>query len=1080
MPTAIGPASPATLTLTAVPGGVVNKPSFDFFDGALDLDDSGGTLTFDNTMFTMETGEYPPSPGTNRYSAWFTWTPTVTRSVRVHARNSPDAATAGMDVRVFTDTWASAAAAYGNSIQLRPQLSEDGSVYTGTDDAYWRAVAGTTYRIQVSATTPHDDNVIVWGTSPAPDNDEFASAYELANYAGTVYFTNLFTTSEPGDTAVGSYGALGRSLWYKWTAQAAGTTTFDTLDSGSVDTTLEVFTGLTLAGLTLVASNDNGSGAATVSFSAVVGTTYYIRLNARQDVASGGVLMWTGQATVASLRAPADARVRVAIYEPDGVTLIAYLPRRRAVKWQNELNAPGTASFEMHLDDEILDEHPTLLNPFNIVKYHLNGIGVKVWQIEDLNRVETSPGEAADRWVTVSGRGGMSLLETAIVYPEYGLTQLAGEDRHFDFSSRDGDWRNPTEWIKPIGYTWASDTTGKRGKPVGWPDPSAYWIWSTSPALTAPAGINWFRATINLTVATPVAMYIAVDDQYTLYVDGLIVRASDPNKSSWNSIATYKTTLTAGLHTIAIKAINWYRAGATSTNNPGAVLFSMFKTSDSGATLPVCLLRSDLTHWMVKGYGATPGWHSATILKQLIEEAKGRAVRALLPITYDFTNFVDSSGQPWGDVQDRIVKIGTSDLLSLATELIELAMDLDVSTDLVMRAWKHRGSDKSGIVRILPSRDVLQSAPTVRGAKVRNQAILKSSSGWLEIFATASKETWGRREVGLSVGNAGSANQLALVGAAAMSEISQPDRTIPLGYSSASGPQPFIDYDLGDVIAVPGEGGTMNAGRVMAVTGEEEDSIIKWDLDLYPQVPPDAIDTAVISTGTSFGDRSELYKHEVLSDSPWGYWRLTETGGSTFLDSSGHGRRMYKSGTGASLAQVGPINKALAWTAGSTGYASPAGFPYKSGIVTLEAWILLTATPSGTTNIIGMAYPGPGGATHDKELYLTTDSKIHFRVFTGGASRVITYGSALSLNVWHHVVGSVGGSGMKLYVDGTKRSYSTTYKSSSTLSQYVYMRAGGAGFNGKAQLKLAEPAVYFQQLLDSRIASHFRAGSGLV
>lgn len=1073
------PANPAIITISAALDGGVNKPEFDFFSGALDLDDQGGTLDFSNTKFVMEPNEYPPAPSTNRYSAWFTWTPVVTGSVRVHTRNSPNSDTAGFDVRVFEDVWASAAAAYGNDIQLRPTRNQDGTAYSGLDDAYWHAIGGTTYRIQVSATTPYDDNVLVWGTSPAQDNDEFDAAYALPDYAGTVYFSNLYSTTEANDASVGTYGGLGRSLWYKWTATAAGTTTFDTTGSGAVDTTLEVFTGTTLAGLTLVASNDSGAGAAVVAFNATADTTYYVRLNARADIAVGGTLLWAGQSTPAVLRAPADARVRVSVYAPDAVTLIANVPRRRAVRWQDELNAPGSASFEIHLDDALLDEHPTLLDPFNIVKYYLNGIPIKAWQIEDLNRAETSAGEASDRWVTVSGRGALSLLETAIVYPEYGLTQLAGEDRHFDFSSKDGDWRNQTEWIRPVGYTWASDTGAKKGKPVGWPDASAYWIWATSPALTAVAGRCWFRATINLTVPTHVVMYIAADDAYTLYVDGTAVKASNATKTAWNIIGTYKTVLSSGVHTIAIAADNWYRASPTATGNPGALIFSMFKTDDAGAPTTINLLRSNLTQWLVKPYGATPGWHSASILKQLVEEAKSRAVRGVLPITYDFTNFVDSSGQAWGDVQDRIVKVGTTDLLSLATELIELAMDVDISPNLVMRAWKHRGSDKSGIVRVLPSRDVLAAAPTIRGSKVRNQTILKSSGGWLELHSTKSKETWGRREVGLSVGNAGSANQLGLVGTAAMQEISQPDRTIPLVYSSVSGPQPYIDYELGDVIAVPGEGGTMNAGRVMAITGEENESVIKWDLDLYPQVPPDAIDSVVIGQGDSFGNPSELYKSQVLSDSPWAYWRLGETSGGYWADASGHGRKLSHPGTGISLNQAGPISRAVAFSAGSTGYGSTSGYPYRSGIVTLEAWILLTATPTQVTAVLAMAYPGSGGATRDKELYLGTDRKLRFTVYSGGAYRTILWNTAITLNVWHHVVGSVGATGMKLYVDGVKRAASATYKTSRTSSLYVYTRAGGAGTNGRAQLKIAEPAVYFQQLLDSRIASHFRAGSGL-
>ncbi len=131
----------------------------------------------------------------------------------------------------------------------------------------------------------------------APANDAFANAAPLT--VGTLLLTdNIGATSEAGEpdvaaergancAAVASRPDCGSSVWFTFAPATAGTYVIDTCDSPTAfDTQLDVYLGGTPGGLSFVASNDDGAPSAarpcgassSVSFSALAGTTYRIRL----------------------------------------------------------------------------------------------------------------------------------------------------------------------------------------------------------------------------------------------------------------------------------------------------------------------------------------------------------------------------------------------------------------------------------------------------------------------------------------------------------------------------------------------------------------------------------------------------------------------------------------------------------------------------------------------------------------------------------------------------------------------------------------------------------------------------------
>ncbi|HVV02104.1 MAG TPA: lysyl oxidase family protein, partial [Verrucomicrobiae bacterium] len=112
-------------------------------------------------------------------------------------------------------------------------------------------------------------------------SDYFASCISLEGPSGTESDVNLNATKEPNEPDhAGNPG--GKSLWFCWTPTNNTQVTFDTIGS-TFDTLLAVYTGDSLSGLTLVASNDDIQGATNrqsqVAFTPVAGTTYHIAVD---------------------------------------------------------------------------------------------------------------------------------------------------------------------------------------------------------------------------------------------------------------------------------------------------------------------------------------------------------------------------------------------------------------------------------------------------------------------------------------------------------------------------------------------------------------------------------------------------------------------------------------------------------------------------------------------------------------------------------------------------------------------------------------------------------------------------------
>jgi hypothetical protein len=154
---------------------------------------------------------------------------------------------------------------------------------------------------QPSASAALTQQVNSTPTTTAPPNDYFANRITLSGSSVTTTGKNVKATREAGEpNHVGIRG--GRSVWWTWTAPAAGTVTIDTLGS-NFDTLLAVYTGSSVSALTVVKANDDAGGgtvASKLSFAATPGRQYQIAVDGYEGSVGSITLHVNLPATVAA------------------------------------------------------------------------------------------------------------------------------------------------------------------------------------------------------------------------------------------------------------------------------------------------------------------------------------------------------------------------------------------------------------------------------------------------------------------------------------------------------------------------------------------------------------------------------------------------------------------------------------------------------------------------------------------------------------------------------------------------------------------------------------------------------------
>lgn len=239
----------------------------------------------------------------------------------------------------------------------------------------------------------------------------------------------------------------------------------------------------------------------------------------------------------------------------------------------------------------------------------------------------------------------------------------------------------------------------------------------------------------------------------------------------------------------------------------------------------------------------------------------------------------------------------------------------------------------------------------------------------------------------------------------------------------------------------------------------------------------------VTTTAAGAAAPADNFGKTVFNQSPWAYYRLDDTFGSTARDAGPNAYTGTYSGT-VTKGQTGAVSGNTAVVPSPTvggGMASPK-LTAAPGAFSEGIWFKTSSTTGG--RLIGYSSAASGNSTsYDRMLFLQADGKLVFGVDNGSQQKVVSPAS-YNDNQWHYAVATQSPTaGMSLYVDGV--SVATNAAVTGGANFLGYWRVGtDLVWSGASTPTLSgtldEASVFTRALTAEEVAAQYSAGSGTV
>lgn len=438
--------------------------------------------------------------------------------------------------------------------------------------------------------------------------------------------------------------------------------------------------------------------------------------------------------------------------------------------------------------------------------------------------------------------------QDAVLYPEGNkLAQMSFNDRYFGFQSTiykhsaDPDYT----WGTPSDSTGQQDSTSgdRAGNPDGWPPElgNAYWI-------TRPSGTGTDKAR-HLFIADCVVpsncyltVYFSSDESASVYFGGSLLFQTSHSEDGYQTVDTWSAWVTKGTYRVAIDKTSLISRGGDGVD---PVLLGVASNNDNGSVNSV-LLKTNSTNWVSYAMdpvtGITPSLTPGEILTQLHKEAKARGVTTWTGLTPTWTKTQGSDGKAWQHREERTWRIAYDHYLDMLEGLGDLGVDIEITPSLTFNAYADRGTDRidSVVIQALTS-----SAASITESGVGVEAtvlLVETQDGWVpELKNTQSLAANGRRETGLSLGNAPSIAQGRKLGQRVLDEkLARKHTEQTVEFYAVPGVVPFSTFNLGDLVQVA-IGSSTNDRCILDIGGQQEstEGIIRWTVKTGEKLPVD-------------------------------------------------------------------------------------------------------------------------------------------------------------------------------------------------------------------------------------------------